>query len=220
MDLAFLIDNSYYFRQRGRGAFSLLTRYIARILYSLRISRQGTRVSMATYASNARLLFPLSRYSRVSDILSALKRIRPRRGRLHLGRALYYVSSKIFPGRRRCGRKRVLVVFVSRRSRDSVERAARVLKRIGVEVFVVGIGGRVSRKELMKIATNGFHVFMASLRTLSTVLDTIRNKACSGICNDSLSFSFMEWNMYPSFLSFFFFTSTRAPHLSNCFKCD
>lgn len=185
MDLAFLIDNSYYMRQTGQGTFSLLTRYIARILYSLRISKQGTRVSMTTYASNARLLFPFSRYSRVSNMLSALKRIRPRRRQLNLGRALYYVSSKVFPRRRRCGRKHVLVVFVSGRSRDSVERAARALRRIGVEVFVVGIGRRVSRKELMKIATNGLHVFTASLSTLSTVLDTIRNKACSGIYNDS-----------------------------------
>ena len=181
MDLGFLIDSSYNMRQTGKGAFSLLSRYIARILYSLRISSQRTRVSMVTYASKARLVFPFNRYSRVSNMIAALRRIPLQRGSLNLGTALYYASTNIFTGRRRCGRKRVLVVFVSGRSRDRVERAARALKRIGVEVFVVGIGRGVTRKELIKIATNGVHVFTTSLRTLSAVLYTIRNKACSGI---------------------------------------
>ena len=181
MDLAFLIDSSYNMRRTGQGAFKLLTRYIARILYSLRISRQDTRVSMATYASIPRLLFRFNRFFRASHMLSALRRIRLQRGPLRIGKALYYARRYIFRGKRQCGRKRVLVVFVSARSRDRVERAARVLRRIGVEVFVVGIGRRVKRTELIKIATNGLHVFTASIRTLSTVLDAVRLKACSGI---------------------------------------
>lgn len=72
-------------------------------------------------------------------------------------------------------------MFVSARSRDRVERAARVLRRIGVELFVVGIGRGVKRTELIKIATNGMHAFTTSLRTLSAVLHTTRLKACSGI---------------------------------------
>lgn len=181
MDLAFLVDSSYNMRRAGRGAFKLLTRYIARMLYSLRISRQDTRVSMVTYASRPRLLFPFNRFSRPSRILSALRGVRLRRGPLRIGRALYHARRYLFRGRRQCGRKRVLVMFVSARSRDRVERAARVLRRIGVELFVVGIGRGVKRTELIKIATNGMHAFTTSLRTLSAVLDTIRLKACSGI---------------------------------------
>lgn len=181
MDLAFAIDNSYNVRRTGRGALKLLTRYIGRMIYSLRLSRQETRVSMVTYASRPRRLFRFNRFFRASSILSALRRIRLRRGSLRIGRALYYARRYLFRGKRQCGRKRVLVLFVSARSRDRVERAARLLKRNGVEVFVVGIGRRVKRTELIKIATSGLHVFTVTLRTLSAVLDTIRLKACSGI---------------------------------------
>ena len=180
MDLGFLIDSSYNIKRTGRDTFKLLIRYIARILYSLRISRQETRVSMVTYASRPKLLFRFNRFFRASKMLSALRRSRLRRGSLRIGRTLYYARKYLFRGKRQCGRKRVLVVFASARSRDRVERAARALRRTGVEVFVVGIGRRVKRTELLKIATNGMHVFTASLRTLSAVLDTIRIKACSG----------------------------------------
>lgn len=181
MDLGFLIDSSYNLRRAGRGAFKLLTRYLARLLYSLRISTQETRVGIVKYASRPKLLFRFNRFFRASSMLSAIRRIRLQRAPLRIGRALYYTRRYLFRGRRRCGRKRVLVVFASARSIDRVKRAGRVLKRIGIEVFVVAIGRRTSRTQLYQIATNGLHVFTASLRTLSTVLNTIRVKACSGI---------------------------------------
>ena len=181
MDLGFLIDSSYNLRRTGRGAFKLLTRYLARLLYSLRISSQETRVGMVAYSSRPRLLFGFNRFYRASSILSAIRRIRLQRGPLRIGRALYYARRYLFRGRRRCGRKRVLVVFASARSVDRVQRVGRVLKRMGIEVFVVGIGRRFSKKQLFKIATNGLHVFTASLRSLAAVLNTIRVKACSGI---------------------------------------
>lgn len=181
MDLGFLIDSSYNLRRTGRGAFKLLTRYLARLLYSLRISSQETRVGMVTYSSRPRLLFRFNRFYRASSILSAIRRIRLQRGPLRIGRALYYARRYLFRGRRQCGRKRVLVVFASARSVDRVQRVRRILKRMGIEVFVVGIGRRFSKKQLFKIATNGLHVFTASLRSLAAVLNIIRVKACSGI---------------------------------------
>ena len=189
MDLGFLIDSSYNLRRSGRGAFKILTRYMARLLYSLRFSRQETRVGVITYASRPRLLFRFNRFFRASSMLSAIRRIRLQRGRLMIGRALYYARRYLFRGRRQCGRKRVLVVFASARSADRVQRVGRVLRRMGIEVFVVGIGRRFSKRQLFKIATNGVHVFTASLRTLDAVLDTIRVKACSGILSSSSSSS-------------------------------
>ena len=181
MDLGFLIDSSHNLRRVGRGAFRLLTRYIARLLYSLRISTQETRVGMVTYASRPRLLFRFNRFFRASSMLSAIRRIRLQRSPLRIGKALYYARRYLFRRRRQCGRKRVLVIFATARSVDRVQRVGRVLRRMGIEVFVVGFGRRFSKAQLFKIATNGLHVFTASPRTLATVLDTIRAKACSGI---------------------------------------
>lgn len=181
LDLGFLIDNSYNIRRTGRSTFKFLIRYIARILYSLRISRQNTRVGMLAYASRPRVLFRFNRFFKVSRILSVLRRIRLRRGSLRIGRALYSARRYLFRRKRQCGRKRVLVVFASARSRDRVQRAARSLRRYRVEIFVVGIGTQVKKTELIKIASDGRHVFTASLRTLPAVLNTIRMKACSGI---------------------------------------
>ena len=181
MDLGFLIDSSYNLRRVGRGAFRLLTRYIARLLYSLRISTQETRVGMVTYASRPRLLFRFNRFFRASSMLSVIRRIRLQRGHLRIGKALYYARRYFFRRRRQCGRKRVLVVFASARSVDRVQRVGRLLRRMGIEVFVVGFGRRFSKAQLFKIATNGLHVFKASPRTLAAVLNTIRAKACSGI---------------------------------------
>ena len=181
MDLGFLIDSSYSLRRSGRGIFRLLTRNIARLLYSLRISTKETRVGIVTYASKPKPLFRFNRFFRASSMLSVIRRIRPQRGPLRIGKALHYTRRYLFRRRRQCGRKRVLVVFASARSVDRVQRAGRVLKRIGIEVFVVAIGRRTSKTQLYQIATNGLHVFTASLRTLSAVLNTVRVKACSGI---------------------------------------
>lgn len=181
MDLGFLIDSSYNLRRVGRGAFRLLTRYIARLLYTLRISTQETRVGMVTYASRPRPLFRFNRFFRASSMLSVIRRIRLQRGPLRIGKALYYARRYLFRRRRQCGRKRVLVVFASARSVDRVQRVGRVLRRMGIEVFVVGFGRRFSKAQLFKIATNGLHVFTATPRTLAAVLGAIRAKACSGI---------------------------------------
>lgn len=194
MDLGFLVDSSYSMRRVGRGAFRLLTRYIARLLYSLRISTQETRVGMVTYASRPRLLFRFNRFFRASSMLSAIRRIRLQRGPLRIGKALYYARRHLFRRKRQCGRKRVLVMFATARSVDRVQRVGRDLRRMGIEVFVVGFGRRFSKAQLFKIATNGLHVFTALPRTLAAVLDTIRAKACSGNLakygvNNSRSFS-------------------------------
>lgn len=72
-------------------------------------------------------------------------------------------------------------MFVSGCFCDCVEWVVCVLKCIGVEVFVVGIGWGVIRKELIKIVINGVYVFMIFLRMLLVVFYIIRNKVCLGI---------------------------------------
>ena len=62
-------------------------------------------------------------------------------------------------------------------SRDNVIRPARILHAVGVEVYTVGVG-RVSVRYLRKIATDRYHVYSVTVRSLMTIVRTVKDKMC------------------------------------------
>ena len=76
-------------------------------------------------------------------------------------------------------------------SQDPVSRQAALLKAQGVEVFVVGIGKALKRRQLLQIANDRQHFSVASFRGLATLSNAIRSKICQiitppGLCIGSL----------------------------------
>ena len=63
-------------------------------------------------------------------------------------------------------------------SQDRVGRQAALLKARGVEVFAVGIGRALKRRQLLQIAKDSRHVSVVSFRGLATLSKAIRSKIC------------------------------------------
>ena len=66
------------------------------------------------------------------------------------------------------------------KSYDRVGRPAAALRNMGVQVFALGVGKRISMKQLTQIASNRRHVFTANFRNLGSFVRAIKQKACKG----------------------------------------
>ena len=175
IDLGFLIDGC-----RSRRNFRRIIRFVKRLVNSFVVSTKKARVGVMLYTSRAIPRFRFNRYRSTSSVIRAIRRIRYKRGRRYTGRALHFVKRYLFGGKRQCGRKRVLIVLTDGRSRDKVQKPAVALQKAGVEVFIVGVGSSCSKRQMLQIASDSSHTIRASFRTLSSLVEVIRKKSCSG----------------------------------------
>jgi len=179
VDLAFLIDGSKSIERSGRGNFARILRFVTEMVRLLPIGQSKTRIAVGLYSTRAYLIFGFKRYNGKTSILNAVRRIRFPRGGTRIGRALNLAARRIFAGRARRGRKRVLIVVTDGISQDRVDRPARYLKaRKRVEVFVLGIGNRVRMRELRQIASPHRHVVRSDFRRLQRVVTSMKEKIC------------------------------------------
>lgn len=179
VDLAFLLDGSKSIERVGRGNFARILNFVSEMVKRLPIGRGKTRIAVGLYSTKAYLIFGFNRYNGVTSILNAIRRIRFPRGGTRIGRALSLARRRIFPGRAKKGRKRVLIVVTDGISQDRVARPAKALKVYNkVEVFVLGIGNRVRIGELRQIASSNKHVVLSDFRRLQSVLSSMKAKVC------------------------------------------
>lgn len=167
--MVFLIDGS----QAASLEFSHIRTLLERLVGSLDVGMDTTRVSVIQFSEDPRVEFLLNTHSSKDDVLSALKGLRPKGGRqVNLGGALEYVSKNIF--RRPLGSRieegvpQFLVLISSERSSDEVDEPAFELKQSGVAPFT--IARNADREELVKISLSPEYVFsVGSFRELPSL---------------------------------------------------
>lgn len=152
--------------------------FIKSIIVTLPISRTQSRVGAVLFSTNPIPLFRFGQLNTVTHIQQAIDSIRYPRGRTYIGKALAFTSTYLFRGRRRRGRKRVLIMLTDGISQDRVARQASLLRAKKVEIFTVGIGRALKRRQLLQIATDRNHVSVVSFRGLATLSKAIRSKIC------------------------------------------
>jgi len=74
------------------------------------------------------------------------------------------------------------MVMTDGRSYDRVSGPANALKRMGVKIISVGLGRNYNRRQLFHMASNQRFVFTADFRNLGSLVRTIKQKACPGMC--------------------------------------
>ena len=121
------------------------------------------------------MVFGVNRYRNAQTLSKAIRRLRFPRGSTHTGRALNLVKSRMFI---RSGRKKVVIVITDGRAGDDVSVPSRQLRLMGVEVFAIGVGRRVSQKELRSIATDTGHMYIVKSKALRTIVGSIKRTAC------------------------------------------
>lgn len=150
------------------------------MVVSFKISKMFTRVGVILFSNRARRIFGFNTYSRKRDILRAIDNIRYPRSGTRTGWALSYTRQTLFRSRSKV-RKQVLVVMTDGGSQDSVSGPALALKRLGIEIFAVGIGKGYKIGQLLQIASSKRNVYIAGFRNLPSIVKVIKTKACSGI---------------------------------------
>lgn len=178
VDLGFLIDGSSSIERYGRGNFGRLLNLVKSLVSFFPISRRDTHVGVVLYTHRAIPIFNFNRYYNRALILRAIDNMRYPRGSTYIGKALTFARRYLYPGRPASGRKRVLIVLTDGVSKDSVSTPARRLRASGCEIFVLGIGRGHRKSQLRQIATDRNHVFEVSFRSLGSVIQTIKTKAC------------------------------------------
>lgn len=181
VDLAFLIDGSGSIEYHGRGNFKLMLNFIKSIVVTLPISKTQSRVGAVLFSTSPIPLFRFGQLNTVTHIQQAINSIRYPRGRTYIGKALAFTRRYLFRGRRRRNRKRILIMLTDGISQDRVARQASLLRAKQVEIFTVGIGQALKRRQLLQIATDRNHVSVVSFRGLASLSKAIRSKICQVI---------------------------------------
>ncbi|KAG8508252.1 LOW QUALITY PROTEIN: Collagen alpha-3(VI) chain, partial [Galemys pyrenaicus] len=160
-DVVFLIDGS----QDAALEFPHIRALVERLVGHLDVGFDAARVAVIQFSEDPRVEFLLNAHASKDDVLSAVRRLRPKGGRqANLGGALDYVSKNIFKrplgSRIEEGVPQFLVLISSGKSTDEVDAAAGELKQFGVAPFAVARDA--DPEELLKIALSPEYVFSVS----------------------------------------------------------
>lgn len=159
--MVFLIDGS----QTAGPEFQYIRALIAKLVDSLDVGFDTTRVAVIQFSENPKVEFPLNAYTSKDEVQNVVKQMRPKGGRqVNVGEALEFVSKNIFKrplgSRIEEGVPQFLVLISSGKSTDEVDDAVTELKRSGVAPFT--ISRSTDREELVKISLSPEYVFSVS----------------------------------------------------------
>lgn len=174
MDLGFIVDGS---GSVGRANFIRSLNFIENLVSSFVISSRNSRVGILVYSRRVVPIFSFGQYKSLRSVLRAIDRIKYIGGGTKTGAALLYARRYLFA---RSNRRKVLILMTDGKSYDQVRQPAATLRNMGVQVFAVGVGKRISMKQLIQIASNRRHIFTANFRNLGSFVRAIKQKACKG----------------------------------------
>ncbi|XP_073502794.1 collagen alpha-3(VI) chain isoform X3 [Phyllobates terribilis] len=160
-DVVFLVDGS----RSAASEFSNVKSLIERVVATLDVSPDTTRVAVVQYSEDPKVEFLLNAHSTKEEVQSAVRRIRPKGGSsINTGNALEYVSKNIFtrPSGSRIEEQvpQFLIVTSSGPSSDDVGEGARAIKESSVFPFV--IGKNIDNDEARKITFGQDYAYSVS----------------------------------------------------------
>lgn len=141
--------------------FQLVRTYLTRLVNQMKVGANAHHIGLAQYGIDVKTEFNLTTYKTKEDILSAIRRFRPRRPQptdpRNLGLALDHASKYFFTseagGRADQGYRQYLIIFSGKESDDNFKREARLIKSKGVTVIGMSLGS--SLRGMKVIASQG-----------------------------------------------------------------
>lgn len=155
-DIFFLVDSGV-----PQQDFQQVRTILTRLANQMKVGANAHHVGLAQYGTDVKTEFNLTTYKTKEDILSAIKRFRPRRQQpadpRNLGVALNHASKYFFTseagGRADEGYRQYLIIFSGKESDDDFKREARLIKSTGVTV--IGMSLSSSLRGMNVIASEG-----------------------------------------------------------------
>ncbi|NXE41079.1 CO6A3 protein, partial [Ptilorrhoa leucosticta] len=160
-DVVFLIDGSRYAAQE----FYLIRDLIGRIVNSLDVGIDTTRISVVQFSEHPHVEFLLNTHSTKDEVQNAVRQLRSKGGQLvNVGEALEFVAKTIFtrPSGSRIeeGVPQFLVILSSRQSDDDFEHPSLQVKQVGVAPMM--IAKNVDTDEMIQISLSPEYIFQVS----------------------------------------------------------
>ncbi|KAF3844687.1 hypothetical protein F7725_007850, partial [Dissostichus mawsoni] len=149
-DVVILVDGSYSI---GLQNFAKVRAFLEVLVTSFDIGPNKVQISLVQYSRDPHTEFALNTHHDINAVVKAVRTFPYRGGSTNTGRAMKYVTEKIFINARgaRENVPRVMVLITDGKSSDSFKDAATGLRNTDVEIFAVGVKDAV-RSELEAIA--------------------------------------------------------------------
>lgn len=182
VDLVFVIDGSKSVRPQN---FELVKQFVTKIVDSLAISPQGTRVGLVQYSSRVRTEFDLNQFKTVKDVKNAVLNIEYMEKGTMTGLALQHMVEQSFSeaaGARPLSKNipRIGLVFTDGRSQDSISEWAKKAKEAGITMYAVGVGKAVE-DELKEIASEPVHkhfYYTSDFTAINHIAEDLKLNVC------------------------------------------
>ncbi|KAK3739519.1 hypothetical protein QZH41_016191, partial [Actinostola sp. cb2023] len=197
LDLAFILDTS---GSVGRDNFDKIKTFVKHVIDFFNIGPKGTHVAVVTYSTFAVVEFQLNTHTTKTALKKAVNQIYYRAGWTYTADAIELTTEKVFATkfgmRPDKGIPKVTVLLTDGFSSGwGVSSAANAIKKLGVNMFCIGVGGRTNKPELRDIASDpdSTHVFsLVNFNDLSVWVDKLSAVSCDegaavSACDDTIS---------------------------------
>ncbi|EDO32445.1 predicted protein [Nematostella vectensis] len=184
LDLGFLIDGSM--SVGGEMNFKQIINFVWNVVQSFQVSAHFTRVGLAIFSLEAFVIFNFHTYYDKNNILDALNNVQypgTDGPGTYIGRGLHVAKEYLFEA---SGRPRVphaLIVVAAGRSLDDVITPSLSLRRMGVDIYTVGVGKFYTKLQMHAMASfpHSEHVFGAWYPQLGFYAQNVVTKILKGI---------------------------------------
>ncbi|CAD5119952.1 DgyrCDS8533 [Dimorphilus gyrociliatus] len=197
-DVVFVLDSS--------GSITLpnwqkILSFVQQTIADLNVGPHSTRIGLLTYGNRATIQFHLNKYSDKQSIINAVENIKWKNQNTNTSGGIYVMDKVMFSSENgdRPRAPNVGIIITDGVSSENyganltIPYAEEARKR-GATLFAIGIGDKISMKELDGIAGNSSNVMLATdFDTLSTIKAAIVSKTCEVIveCKSSADIAFI-----------------------------
>ncbi len=188
-DIIFLVDSSGSIQ---RNNWQSVLNFMKRIVQDYTIGPNNVRVGVAIFGNDVQPMFHLNRYSRKSDILTAIDRIPYLDQSTNTPAAIRYMRTTMFSPQNgdRPNAPNIAIIItdgVPRIPTDLYEaqrltlQEANLARSQGINMFTIGVGPELTRDFLAQIADppTNTHVFQVDqYRQLENILNQVAGATC------------------------------------------
>ena len=184
-DVVFLLDSSnsiwgpYFHKQ---------LQFVKDVVSMFQIDTNTTRIGIVTYASSVQEEFYLDEFLSKHGVMAAIDRIGQMRGfATHKNRAIRIMRQKMFAKEHgaRDGVARIGIVLTDGQSSNMLMTVweASKAKKANIDLFSVGIGSKINKRELKMIASrpsSEYFFEVADFSALQNIKDMLAVRTCRG----------------------------------------
>lgn len=159
--------------------------------FDVGIGPRQIRIGVVSFSTKAHVDIHLKEFTNKPDLLRRISRIKQMSGNTNISDALYVTMNEVLwpeNGVRRNVKKiGILMTDGSSQNRTATQIAARLSRKSGIDLFVIGIGHHIDYNELVGIAslpTEKFLLLSPTYNSLITIEEQLKIRACNFVLTE------------------------------------